>query len=242
MGAPGQGGMPQQLGNTGFNAPPGIPVSPFVETFAGSKPGGPNPPQGIPGMGPPMNNPFGGGAGAPSGFGQNKPMPPLGNPGSPMGGGFPSAYPGAPGNPPGPQSPLQGGPANPGSGFGQGGGFGNAPGGFGSPGGFGAPGPGAGFTPMPNPMGAPPSPGSAFQTPPGKGGPPYPGLQVPNMPPQSEGEMPPQGRSLGGMEDNSGIVTTYEDMAKDDSFKTKKLPHPNEKKKGFFDGLFKKEK
>jgi hypothetical protein len=31
-------------------------------------------------------------------------------------------------------------------------------------------------------------------------------------------------------------------LAKDDSFKTKKLPHPNDKKKGFFDGLFKKEK
>jgi len=42
--------------------------------------------------------------------------------------------------------------------------------------------------------------------------------------------------------DNSGIVSTFEDIAKDDSFKTKKLPHPSEKKKGFFDGLFKKEK
>ena len=52
-----------------------------------------------------------------------------------------------------------------------------------------------------------------------------------------------QGRPFGGgLDDNSGIVTTYEDMAKDDSFKTKKLPHPNDKKKGFFDGLFKKEK
>jgi hypothetical protein len=37
-------------------------------------------------------------------------------------------------------------------------------------------------------------------------------------------------------------VTTFEDLQKDDSFKTKKLPHPNEKKKGFFDGLFRKDK
>jgi hypothetical protein len=42
--------------------------------------------------------------------------------------------------------------------------------------------------------------------------------------------------------DNSGIVSTFEDIAKDESFNTKKLPHPNEKKKWFFDGLFKKEK
>jgi hypothetical protein len=98
---------------------------------------------------------------------------------------------------------------------------------------------------MPNPLGAPPpapfpiSPGS-----PGKGGPPYPTLSAPAAPSNdpNAGDAPPQGRSLGGMEDNSGIVTTYEDMAKDDSFKTKKLPHPNDKKKGFFDGLFKKEK
>jgi hypothetical protein len=45
-----------------------------------------------------------------------------------------------------------------------------------------------------------------------------------------------------GFEDASGIVTTFEDLQKDDSFKTKKLPHPNEKKKGFFDGLFRKDK
>jgi hypothetical protein len=84
-----------------------------------------------------------------------------------------------------------------------------------------------------------------FQPPPGKGGPPYPTLSIPTNPGQGDansGDAPPQGRPLGGIEDNSGIVTTYEDMAKDDSFKTKKLPHPNEKKKGFFDGLFKKEK
>jgi hypothetical protein len=45
-----------------------------------------------------------------------------------------------------------------------------------------------------------------------------------------------------GFEDASGIVTTFEDLQKDDSFKTKKLPHPNDKKKGFFDGLFRKDK
>lgn len=87
--------------------------------------------------------------------------------------------------------------------------------------------------------------GQGFQAPPNIGGPPYPTLSVPTTPGQGDanpGETPPQGRALGGTEDNSGIVTTYEDMAKDDSFKTKKLPHPNEKKKGFFDGLFKKEK
>jgi hypothetical protein len=130
------------------------------------------------------------------------------------------------------------------------GGF-NAPGGFGAPGGqggfgnppsgFGAPpqAPGAGGFGA-NPMGGQPGPGSPFQAPsPGKGGPQYPNLSMPN--PQAD-EPPQQGRSIGGLEDNSGIVTTYEDMAKDDSFKTKKLPHPNDKKKGFFDGLFKKEK
>jgi hypothetical protein len=42
--------------------------------------------------------------------------------------------------------------------------------------------------------------------------------------------------------DNSGIVSTYEDMGKDDTFKTRKLPNPKDQKKGFFDGLFKKEK
>ncbi|HLP42254.1 MAG TPA: hypothetical protein VK465_12160, partial [Fibrobacteria bacterium] len=57
-------------------------------------------------------------------------------------------------------------------------------------------------------------------------------------------EMPSQAPSSQGtprFEDNSGIISTYEDMAKDDSFKTRKLPNPKEKK-SFFDGLFKKEK
>jgi signal recognition particle receptor subunit beta len=275
-GQPGQGGFPfagNKPGGPGGPAGqgPGIPVSPFVESFG--KPGGssvipPNPPAGIPGMNPPLQNPFSGG-GAPPAFGQNKPASP-GGPGIPIGGGFPS-FPGPAGNPPGPQNP-QGGFGGPGPSFGapsQGfnspgagspgyggfggpasGGFGGAqaPGPFGSPpsgfgasapGGFGAPSSG-GFGSQ-NPMGQPgpagPGPGAAFQPPPGKGGPPYPTLQPPAPP-----EEPPQNRTPGGLVDNSGIVTTYEDMAKDDSFKTKKLPHPSEKKKGFFDGLFKKDK
>jgi signal recognition particle receptor subunit beta len=239
QGPGGQGpGIPQQAGNMGFNAPPGIPVSPFVESFAGSRPTPPNPPPGIPGMNPPLQSPFGS-AGAPPGYGQNRPQPPLG--GMPTGGGFPSM--------PG-QNPSQGGfggQANPGMG-----GFGNPPAGFGAPpmapgprpagqgegggfGGFG--GPAAGGFGSPNPMGGQPG-NSPFPAPPAKGNPPFPTLSMPAQP-----EPPQPGRPLGGgLDDNSGIVTTYEDMAKDDSFKTKKLPHPNDKKKGFFDGLFKKEK
>ncbi len=267
MGGPGPiPGMPQQLGNTGFNAPAGIPVSPFVETFAGLKAGPANPPLGIPGMPPPPINPFGSGAGGPSSFG-SKPGSPLGA--APMGGGFPAAFPGAPGNPPGAQNPLQGGPGAPGgfggasAGFGApGSGFGGPPAGFGNQpsSGFGAPnplpgpsgfgsagfgvgqGPGGqgpgGFGPSSNPLG---NPGSAYPLAPGKSGPPYPTLSSPGPEPRGV-DAPPSGKSIGNMEDNSGIVTTYEDMAKDDSFKTKKLPHPSEKKKGFFDGLFKKEK
>jgi signal recognition particle receptor subunit beta len=250
-GPAGQGpGLPQQAGNMGFNAPPGIPVSPFVESFAGTKPSSPNPLPGIPGMNPPLQNPFGGG-GAPPGYGQNRPQPPLG--GLPTGSAFPSM--------PGQNSPQGGfgGQSNPGmggpgaDGFNAPGGFGNPPSGFGAPpqapgprqagqgegggfGGFGGPSAG-GFGAAPNPMGGHPGI-TPFPAPPGKGNPPFPSLSMPSQP-----EMPPPGRPLGGgLDDNSGIVTTYEDMAKDDSFKTKKLPHPNDKKKGFFDGLFKKEK
>jgi hypothetical protein len=82
------------------------------------------------------------------------------------------------------------------------------------------------------------------------------GAPPPNAPKPPAEEKPPIGNlgNLGnpgnpttsgnssGFVDRSGIVSTYEDMAKDDSFKTKKLPRPNEKKKGFFDGLFKKDK
>ncbi len=70
------------------------------------------------------------------------------------------------------------------------------------------------------------------------------------MPPQQQ-ELPPATApqaskpspfsQFGAFEDNSGIVSTYEDMAKQD-FKTKKLPNPTEKKKGFFGGLFNKDK
>ncbi len=51
-------------------------------------------------------------------------------------------------------------------------------------------------------------------------------------------EPPPRGRG----EDSSGIVSTYEDMQRNENFKTRKLPLPGEKKKGFFDGLFKRDK
>jgi len=50
------------------------------------------------------------------------------------------------------------------------------------------------------------------------------------------------GPGRGGHDNAGGIVSTYEDMNRDDSFKTRKLPLPSEKKKGFFDGLFKKDK
>jgi hypothetical protein len=60
--------------------------------------------------------------------------------------------------------------------------------------------------------------------------------------PNPEQAGPGPSRNAGGFGDASGIVTTFEDLQKDDSFKTKKLPHPNEKKKGFFDGLFRKDK
>jgi hypothetical protein len=61
------------------------------------------------------------------------------------------------------------------------------------------------------------------------------------LPPQDQPPAAPQQPPFQRFDDNSGIVSTYEDMAKDDSFKTRKLPNPKEKK-GFFDGLFKKEK
>ena len=77
-------------------------------------------------------------------------------------------------------------------------------------------------------------PGSSYSPPGGPKGPgPFPNTDQP--PPGSN-------RNAGGFSDASGIVTTFEDLQKDDSFKTKKLPHPNEKKKGFFDGLFRKDK
>jgi hypothetical protein len=62
------------------------------------------------------------------------------------------------------------------------------------------------------------------------------------MQPQNPGMQNPGQGGGKGFDDNSGIVSTYEDMAKDENFKTRKLPHPKDGKKGFFDGLFKKEK
>jgi hypothetical protein len=54
------------------------------------------------------------------------------------------------------------------------------------------------------------------------------------------GGMEPPPRQRG--EDSNGIVSTYEDMQRNENFKTRKLPLPGEKKKGFFDGLFKRDK
>ena len=243
MGQPGL--TPQNLGGQGFNPPPaGIPISPFVEGFASPKPAAaPNPSASSANLSAPPLQPFG----------QNKPMAPMGNPLS--GSGYPPgmpAMPGMPNNPPGLQ-PMPGGPPS--------GGFGSPPGGF--PGMGSQPGPSFGSPPGPagqGPAGQGPgpgfpggfgNPGSPAGAPPqnspfppvNKGQSPFPTLAMPvtqsPMEPQA-GQNP--GGGNGGIVDNSGIVSTFEDIAKDDSFKTKKLPHPSEKKKGFFDGLFKKEK
>ena len=68
---------------------------------------------------------------------------------------------------------------------------------------------------------------------------PYPGAEPPvyNPPPNPVGGGP---GAKGPFEDTSGIVSTYED-ARDENLKTRKLPLPGEKKKGFFDGLFRKD-
>jgi hypothetical protein len=84
------------------------------------------------------------------------------------------------------------------------------------------------------PQGAPPQ-ASPF------GSQPFP--QPGNYPGQGGGPSPmPPIADTQGADDHGGIVSTYEDMQRDDSFKTRKLPLPGEKKKGFFDGLFKKDK
>ena len=184
--------FPSRPGTSGFNAPPGIPVSPFVESFAGSKPGAPNPLPGIPGMNPPLQNPFGS-AGAPPGYGQNSPSLRW------------AACPWAADFPPRPGSSLRkaasaarpiprpilecGGPAR----------F-NAPGGFGNPpAGFGARRPGSrqgransairrlrrsipGRLRRPNPMAACPET-RPFPAPPAKDNPPFPSLSMPPSPP-----------------------------------------------------------
>ena len=101
---------------------------------------------------------------------------------------------------------------------------------------------------------------SPFGNPQNRGpGAPFPGMGSPNQPPGFPGVRSPAGESPfgqdqnappqtppGGLkgslgEDASGIISTYED-ARDENFKTRKLPLPGEKKKGFFDGLFKKDK
>ncbi len=63
------------------------------------------------------------------------------------------------------------------------------------------------------------------------------------MPPMPGADAGMGGQPPQRFEDNSGIVSTYEDMGKDENFKTRKLPNPaKDQKKGFFDGLFKKDK
>lgn len=64
-----------------------------------------------------------------------------------------------------------------------------------------------------------------------------------NMPdPQPPASGSGSGGLRGSIGDSSGIVSTYEDEQRDENFKTRKLPLPGEKKKGFFDGLFRKDK
>jgi signal recognition particle receptor subunit beta len=230
----GSGGIPKPVFSNPFSspsappsgnvpAPGGIPVSPFVEGFATAKPAFPqSPAPNLPPSPPSAMNPFS----APptsQGFGQpTTSFPPAGQFG---GSGYtppPAPVIGMPG-----LSTPQGFPTMPGGpqsgGFGQGnaGGFGNPGSGFGAPTGF--------------PSGGP-AMGSPFQPNPGSG----PGPLEP-LPPSN-----PKVPNSSNRVDTSGMVSTYDDIAKDDSFKTKKLPNPgdkkSEKKKGFFDGLFKKDK
>lgn len=255
FGGPGRGPM---------NAPPagglqGVPGNPFGGAPQAPSPfGNPAQPQTSPfGGGPTLGGGFGGPAKAPPGpspFGGQPMGPgpgpsPFGNPAAPPPFAGQPAMPGGFGNPGGPRPfPAQGGslgglppqaPAPP---------FGNVqPGPMpGNPPQFGGgqqnpyptqnhPNP-AGFG-GPSPMPGPP----AFGAP--QGGMPSPGPAFGNTAPNSMTPMPPVGDIGGsGADNHSGIVSTYEDMQRDDSFKTRKLPLPGEKKKGFFDGLFKKDK
>ena len=239
---------------SGFTPPvAGIPVSPFLQSFQTPKSGFPGTPSpGGPGLTPKPLDSFGAPSG-PQGFGQ--PPPNFSSAGRPADQGFPPGMSGF-GNPANPANrpPAQGMPPPAPQNFGQGnfGGQGNPGNPFGGnsgpmpspmpifPGQTGPAFPASPFgTPSQNPPAAPPAPPSQFSPPPLPPITPPPG--APPAPP-SVGPAFPMGASTPGTVDRSGIVTTYEDMAKDDSFKTKKLPHPNEKKKGFFDGLFKKEK
>ena len=223
----GQGGAPiqpmgsQPMGTNPF-APPtgGIPFSPMVESFGSPKPNFPSMLPAAPASVP---------AHSPSGFGGAPSASPFGANASPFSSpptGFPS------GATPMPQ---------PGNAF-----------------------PGMGNSPSNNP----PPVGQAFPTL-NKNQGPFPTLAVPESKAKEMEGYNSQGNTNvtgnmndtgnngnpnanlgangsagnpGGFVDRSGIVTTYEDMSKEDAFKTKKLPHPTEKKKGFFDGLFKKDK
>jgi hypothetical protein len=86
-----------------------------------------------------------------------------------------------------------------------------------------------------------------FPAAPVPGGQGYPPPQ--GMPRPQEGYQPPippaSGSGSGGLKaslaDNSGIISTYEDMQRNENIKTRKIPLPSEKKKGFFDGLFRKD-
>jgi signal recognition particle receptor subunit beta len=200
--------------NQGFTPPGNIPVSPFVEGFGAPKPGFGNPPAQPPQFGgqqSPQGNPFGGSAGQAPGQPGFKPFPPAGGFGSPIPPAAPGGFTGFP-SPPAPGHSNQG-FTNPG--------FGQAPAQPGSQ------------------FGQPKQPGPAFPAPPGGPAGPAPGQPQFPAPPQGQGGQPP-GR-FQGPDDNSGIVSTYEDSA-NENFKTRKLPHPKDGKKGFFDGLFKKEK
>lgn len=226
----------QPMGSNPFSPPAGgIPVSPYVESFGSSQPSFPSP-QSAPGgnpIGSPANN-------ALTNF---PPMPPASAPGG---------FGGAPLSNPFSSS------ASP---------FSSPPTGFPS-GATPMPQPGNAFPGMGNHQASNlPPVGQAFPSL-NKSQGPFPTLAVPEFKaketeynPQSNpnvtGNMNDTGSgnntnanlgasgsagNPGGFVDRSGIVTTYEDMSKEDAFKTKKLPHPTEKKKGFFDGLFKKDK
>jgi signal recognition particle receptor subunit beta len=233
------GGPPPQ-GPGGF---PGAGQGPQPFPNPGSFPGAGKPPgqafpQPPPGA-PPGNPPPFGGPGRPPFPGAAPPAMPQGNmPVSPFVESFNNPRGPGPGPAPGPM------PAPPGlqsaSPFGQG------PGGPGA-----APFPGFGGGPGQTPSQPPPFPqagrgGSAFP-PPGGPGAFAPGMYPAGQNPQ-DAEVPPPSSGTGSaglkasFEDNSGIISTYEDVQRDENFKTRKLPLPGEKKKGFFDGLFRKDK
>ena len=247
---PVQPGIPAPAGNQGFKPPAGgIPISPFVEGFASAKPAfpaspsasgtNPTPPPANQFGGPPPANPFVAPPASPA-FGQLKPTLPTGGG---FGGGFgtpPSSIPGtlpAPGQPGG--YPIQSPDATikpfPGQAAPS---FGAPPSGM--PGAFGT-----------GPAPSAPAPGPGFPMMQNKAQGPFPTLAVPttrsgflDQPTQGPGAGKGGGSSAPPPDpvDKSGIVSTFEDLGKGESFKTKKLARPNEKKKGFFDGLFKKDK